>query len=131
MRVGRQGAILMLAAVVLWTALPGVACWLSMPKAVHHPSCCTGMDQDGGSMNSMDSMGSQEMRANGACCQAHEKIVGLVPVLTFAPEQLQRAAVAPDQFLLPTLSDAAGSAPNSFETPPPKASSGVSSILRV
>lgn len=134
MRVGRQGAILMLVAAVLWTALPGFACFLSMPQPTTQPSCCQKMAGDCGSMESMGAMestGSAEMCTDPSCCQLHEESIGLVPVLGYAPEQLQQLAVSPDQFLLPALIEARTGLRTLFEAPPPRSSSGVSSILRV
>jgi len=134
LRVGRQGAILMLVAAVLWTALPGFACFLSMPQPTTQASCCQKMAGDCGSMEAMGAMestGSAEMCADPSCCQLREQTIGLVPVQAYAPEQLQKLAVAPDQILLPALADPRTGVRNLFETPPPKSSSGVSSILRV
>jgi hypothetical protein len=124
----------MLVAAMMWTALPGFACFLSMPQPTAQSSCCHKMAEDCGSMESMGAMestGSAEMCADPSCCQLHEQSIGLVPVLAYAPEQLQKLAVAPAQFLLPALAEARNGLRNRFETPPPKSSSGVSSILRV
>jgi len=130
-RVGRQGAILMLVAVVLWTALPGFACFLSMPLPTAQSSCCQKMAVDCGSMQAMESAGSAEMCVDPSCCQIHQQAVGLVPVQASAPEQLQKLAVAPNQLLMPARDEAGTRLRISFETPPPRSSSGVSSILRV
>jgi len=124
-RVSRQGAVLMLAVVVLWTALPGFACFLSMPQQAQQPSCCMKMAPDCAAMRSMGAA------VSGNCCQAQEKTVALMPVLPYAAEQLQWVAVAPDQILLPALVEAGKTYWPPFETPPPKSSSGASFTLRV
>ena len=125
---GRQSAVLMLAVVVMWTALPGFACFLSMPRPASQPSCCAEMAQDSGSMTAMNAA---EVRTDGSCCRAHEKVLGLVPVLPYAPEQLQRLAVAPDPLVMPDFGRAGRSFRAVFETLPPRSSSGASSPLRV
>lgn len=57
MRVCRKGAILMLAAVVLWTAVPALACLLPAPARL----CCQTMQGCEASL----------MNASDACCQMH------------------------------------------------------------
>jgi hypothetical protein len=117
---GRKIALLVLAAVVLWTAMPVSACVLTMQPSAR-PACCDGMAQ--GAMPGMKML--------PACCRVHGTEPALTPVPPFSPEPLLRPLlVAYPTSLERSVATNAGWR-NAFETPPPRTSAGQISILRI
>lgn len=118
MRINRTGAILMLAVVVLWTAMPALACVL----APTHHACCRDMAQE---------CSSSAMNSGGACCQIHPSDSAVSVLITSAPERsfalfsiaVTPALAAPDAADAPALRMAGAS--------PPAASPGNNFILRI
>ena len=118
---GRKGAFLMLAVVVLWTAMSVSACLL----AVHshgQPDCCRGMESG---------CGGASMRADASCCQTHPQNAAVATAPVYSPQHSQRLAfVTLDGGLrLAVLSGARQQ--NSFDTPPPKFPPGGAFALRI
>jgi hypothetical protein len=121
MRLGRQGAVLTLAAAVLWTAMPAFACLLNLQPTPRH-GCCSEMAKD------CDPVA---MAATGSCCQAREQSAVIAPVPLFAPKQAQVAATAPSLPSLQALTPLGVRRLTPHETPPPKSSSGGAFTLRI
>ena len=107
---GRKGALLMLAVVVLWTALPASACLLAVHSA-GHADCCHSLVRE---------CGSPSMCANALCCQTHRQNDAASAVPVYSAQQSQKASFVPQQAGLQfrAASDA-GTRP-AFEAPPPK-----------
>ena len=84
---GRKGALLMLAVVVLWTAIPASACLFAV-HSTGRPDCCRGMAGE---------FDSPSMCANGSCCQAERQNAAVATAPLYSPEQSQKLAVAPHQ----------------------------------
>jgi hypothetical protein len=118
---GRKGALLMLAVVALWAAIPASACLLTKPPA-EQPDCCCGMAQD---------CPMAGMSVDAPCCQFHGKNTAVVPVSPFSSQRVHRLAFVPHQATLePTAASGAGWR-NALEAPPPGFSPGSVSILRI
>lgn len=113
----------MLLVTVLWAVTPAIACMLpmrSMTPAEHE--CCKKMVQH---------CGSSAMPASHSCCQRHDRDGAVNPVPTYSPTRPFDVAMVPQSAILfvasqPILPVAAGS-----EAPPPEASPGDNSILRI
>lgn len=118
---GRKGAFVMLALVVVWTALPVSTCLLAMQPA-GQAACCRGMAQD----CPMPSMG-----MNASCCQVRGTDVFVAPVLPYSPEHSLRLAFIPGETRVEPSAAPSTGWRNAFEAPPPKSSPGVHSILRI
>jgi hypothetical protein len=118
---GRKVALLILAAVVLWTAMPAAACVLTMRSSAR-PSCCGEMAPDG-------NMGGMKMTP--ACCRIHATAAAVTPVPPFSPEHsLKPLFVAYPTSLEPSATPDAGWR-NALEAPPPRSSAGAISVLRI
>jgi len=117
----RKGALLMLAVVVFWTAMPASACLLGL-KPMRQHDCCRKMAR---------MCSSSATAATGACCQASRRNTAAAPVPPYSPEHSEKLVLVPHQASLhapATLRAAHGKA---FEAPPPKAASSSGSILRI
>lgn len=118
MRVRTKNAWIMLAIMVLWTALPGLACLA--PAA--HQDCCRQMMQDCGSSMAM---------ADPSCCKVHSSDNSIPPAQASRPEgtSVPAHAFTSLRLDLAPLDDAKSTAV--AETPPRAAASSHISILRI
>jgi hypothetical protein len=107
---GRKGALLMLAVVVLWTALPASACLLAS-HTTGQPDCCRGMARE---------FDSPSMCANHSCCQAERQNAAVATAPLYSPEQSQKLALVPHQPDLQLRGFSRAMHQNAFDTPPPK-----------
>lgn len=108
----------MLALVVLWTAIPALACFMPMPSH----SCCRGM------MQMCDTAASS---AKDSCCQMHSQDNSAPPGRGVAfdhPRILASLAISEFNRAVTQPRDARVSG---FGIPPPFLSLGASSILRI
>ena len=117
----RQGALLMLAAILGWAATPAYLCALSVRSAMQ-PNCCCGMMSN--CSNPGKSMGRQ-------CCQAHPTIPAMAGESSFAVNHPLHAAVIPHRICLLTPSNQRAAAGNTSEASPPHSPPGAVSILRI
>jgi hypothetical protein len=118
---GRKGALLMLAVVALWAAMPASACLLTMQPA-GRSACCHGMAQD---------CPIRGMGMDASCCQFHGRNAALTPVSPFSSQRVQRLAYMPHQAGLEAFSAPGAGWRNALEAPPPKFLPGSVSILRI
>lgn len=117
---GKQGAILMLAVVVCWAAMPAFGC---LPSAqTRQPACCRGMALE---------CGSPGTGANGSCCPTQQQDVAASPVLPYSHEHGQTAAVVSNPAGLPAMVSLGARHGNALESPPLIFLPGRSSILRI
>jgi len=116
MHVGRRGAFVLLAFLVLWAATPTLACF--MPAAQH--GCCHGMMQHCGST----------AKSEDTCCQAHPSDPATTAPVVSA---LQSLDLEYDSLLFVT--PATNAQANAFrrlgEAPPPFNLPGSLPILRI
>ena len=110
----------MLIVVVLWTAMPALACLRSASGPMRH-SCCSKMAQDCAAM----------MGASATCCQARQDGTGVAAIPLFSPEQFQELALLPPRAGLALPAAASDLRFAAFEAPPPAASPGNHLILRI
>jgi hypothetical protein len=120
---GRKGALLMLAVVVLWTAMPVSACLLAMRTTGQH-SCCS-------AMNMTVPCAPAGTTANRSCCQAGRQNPAVTPVAQSSSEHSQRLALMPAGANLQAPTSQSAACRNALEAPPPKFSPGGISILRI
>ncbi len=120
---GKKSALLMLAMMVFWTALPVSACVLAMPTAGQH-ACCDGMTM---------TMASAPARttANGSCCQIGRQNPAVPPVPLSSFERSQQLAFVPIQAALQVSLSQGTVCRNALKAPPPKSSLGSIFILRI
>src|SRR5271157_1651122 len=118
MHMGRKGAILMLAIVVLWAAGPAVA---SIVPAPCH-SCCRAMMMD---------CDSATMSAAHPCCQLDSSGTAVPQGRVVAPEPQSGAVQSFASALPPDLDRVAGQSALSSEASPPRSPSGAGTILRI
>ncbi len=117
MRMGRKGAFLLLATVVLWAVAPALACLT--PSA--HRSCCQGM--------AMQDCSSPAMMQCGDCCSVQPTDA---PVLAGSAGAVDHSVGSVPSPIALALPPAAGYATDpASETPLPPGSPGVGSILRI
>jgi len=118
---GRKGALLMLAVVVLWTAMPASACLLAA-QATGQPACCRGMEAG---------CDAPSAPANASCCQTPRQNTAVAPAPLYSPHHSQKLASAPlpAGLQLPAFSGVTHR--NAFETPPPKFPPGGAFALRI
>jgi hypothetical protein len=117
----KKGALILLAVVVFWTAMPAFACLLSAPSA-GKPSCCRAMAHD---------CGEAAIKTTGSCCQIQQKNAAISPAGPYSPEQPQKLTVLPRRDSLPSIADASARRSIALEAPPPKVSPGAIPILRI
>jgi hypothetical protein len=117
-RVGTKNAWIMLAIIVLWTALPGLACLAPAP----HQDCCQQMMQDCGSSMAM---------ADPSCCKVHSSDNNIPPAQASRPEGTSVPAhiFLSLQFDLAPLDN--GKSTQVTETPPRAVDFSHISILRI
>jgi hypothetical protein len=118
MQVGRKGALMLLAVVVLWAAMPSFACL----KAATRPSCCQEEMQDCGSPLTM---------ASPDCCAVQPSPAPILPgdaTNTGHRENPAALHIAYEASLQPLL---AVTRPSSAADSPPRSSSAATSVLRL
>jgi hypothetical protein len=108
----------MLAIMVLWAALPGIACFASAP----HHTCCRQMMQDCGPSMAM---------ANPSCCKVHSSDSNIPPAQVSRPEGTSLPAHIFVTAKLPFTSPDVSAASQISETPPGSPASSRNSILRI
>lgn len=121
MHFGTKRAMLMLIAVVLWTAAPLMACVPGVGSpAKHH--CCAAMV--------MSDCGSSSM-AGAPCCQLAPRPAdaALMPVTSLP--QVQEAGMPARAIWLEPMSDSNVGQPGFHEAAPPDPSPGGLSVLRI
>jgi hypothetical protein len=117
----RKGALLMLAVVVFWTAMPASACLLGM-KPMRQHDCCRRMAR---------MCGSAASAASNACCQASPRNTAAAPEPLYSPEHSQKLVIVPHQAIAHAPATLCAAYGNAFEAPPPKSASSSGSILRI
>lgn len=117
----RKGAMWMLAAAVLWTAMPVSLCLL-LAQPARQPACCRAMAKECGSMPGM---------AGSACCQVNRQDASLTPVLPYTPAHTERVALLPHADLALATTHPGPARGSLFETSPPLISPSGSSLLRI
>lgn len=121
MKIRRQGAFLLLAVVVLWTALPASACLLAR-HAMAQPACC----------RAMKDCDSPMMGAENACCQVHEGSAAVVTILPFSNDDHAQYSFV--MFHLSSMEPSAAQwcgFAHMHVTPPPKFPPGGAFALRI
>jgi hypothetical protein len=108
----------MLAIMVLWAALPGIACFVPAP----HHACCQQMMQDCGSSMAM---------ANPSCCKVHSSDSNMPPAQASRSEGTSLPAHIFFSAKLPFAPTEVSAASQTSETPPVTPASSRSSILRI
>lgn len=116
---GRQGALGMLVAVVLWTATPLIACVPGLGLKPNADCCAAMMQACGGSAMS------------SSCCELAPAHTTAAMVSAFAPEHEQQPAITMRGAYLPMLTDPGTGQANFHEAAPPDPSPGNFSILRI
>jgi hypothetical protein len=116
-----KSALLMLALMVVWTAMPASACLLAAPTAGQQ-ACCRNMALD---------CPSDGMAANGSCCQVSRENPAVTPGPLSAFEYPQRFAPVPTQATLQVPASQGAACHNVLEALPPDCSPGGISILRI
>lgn len=117
MSMGRKGAILMLAVVALWAAVPALACLA--PAPCHQ--CCRAM------MTDCDTA----MIAAHPCCQMQSSNTAVPPGQAAATDLAPSSTQTLMWVILPNPKGLAGQGPNLSKAPPPRSLSGASAILRI
>ena len=107
---GRKSALLMLAVVVLWTALPASTCLLAA-HSTGQPDCCRGMARK---------LASPSMCANPSCCQAERQNAAVATAPLSFPEKSLKLTFTQHQAGLQLRAFSRASHGNPFEAPPPK-----------
>lgn len=118
MNVSRKGAWIMLAIVVLWAAIPGLACLAPAPRH----ACCTQMMQDCGPSMAM---------ADHACCKVQSQDPNTPPVQASRPDPSSLLADASQGDFGAILPVVTTFSVLSSETPPGPSASPHRSILRI
>jgi hypothetical protein len=116
----RKGALLMLAVVVFWAAMPASACLLGSQSAAV-PDCCRATAQG------CDSPG---MGAGNSCCQVRGKIPAVTPVPPFTTERAQKLILVPLHAGLELLA-APGPVYGNVHATPPQFPPGHAFALRI
>jgi hypothetical protein len=118
MDMGRKGAILMLAGVVLWAATPALASLI--PAQCR--SCCQVMAME---------CDSAVMNAAHPCCQLQSSSAAVPLGIIVAPKPQADMQHTMATTVLPALSGVAIQTPESDNAPPHRSLSGASTILRI
>jgi hypothetical protein len=123
MQVSRKGALTMLVVTVLWAVTPAIACMIPLRPMTHaEHECCKKMAQQ---------CGSSAMPSSHSCCQGHQREGAISPVPTYSPTRPFDVAIIPQTAVLLVASEPILLASGALEAPPPEASPGFSSILRI
>jgi hypothetical protein len=123
MQVSRKGALAMLVITVLWAVTPAIACMIPLrPMTQAEHECCKKMAQQ---------CGSSAMPSSHSCCQEHEREGAVSPVPTYSPTRPFDVAIIPQTAVLLIASEPTFQSSAVLEAPPPEASPGCSSILRI
>jgi hypothetical protein len=118
---GRKGALLMLAVVVFWAAMPASACLLGSRSAAL-PDCCHT------TAHGCDPLG---MSATSPCCQFHGENPAVTPAPQYATEHVQKLVLTPHlpDMRLPVFRSSWYG--NTVATPPPQFPPGGAFALRI
>ena len=119
MHVGRKGAFVLLVIMVLWAAMPALACLT--PTA--HRSCRQGM--------AMQGCGSSAMMQCGDCCRVQPADAPLLPGSACAVDHTVGSIPSPALTALALLPSTGQAILLVSEAPPPPGFSGAGSILRI
>lgn len=119
MYMGRKGAFVLLAIVVLWAATPALACLTPMA----HRSCCQGM--------AMRDCASPAMMHCGDCCRVQPADAPLLPRSASAVDHAVGSMPSPVPTALALLPAAGQAILLVSVTPLPPGSPGIGSILRI
>jgi hypothetical protein len=119
MRMGRKGALLLLAVMVLWAVTPALACLARMAQ----PSCCQG--------TAMQDCASPAMMQCSDCCRVQPADAPLLPGSASAVDHAAGSLPSPAATELVVLPEAGEEILLAFEAPPPPGFSGAGSILRI
>ena len=123
MQVSRKGALAMLVITVLWVVTPAIACMIPLrPMTQAEHECCNKMAQQ---------CGSSARPSSHSCCQGHEREGAVSPVPTYSPTRPFDVAIVPQTAVLLVASGPVLPTSAALEAPPPEASPGCSSILRI
>jgi hypothetical protein len=123
MRVSRTGALMMLVIVVLWAAMPAMACLVpmrAMTPAEH--DCCLKMAQE---------CGSATMPSSHSCCQGQRRDTAVSPTPLYSATRPFDVAIVPQVSMLVVVNLPVSFPVPALEAPPPESSPGASSILRI
>jgi len=121
MQWGRKFGPVLLAVLVLWTAIPALVCLPTMHPMANH-SCCMAMAGD---------CPSPEAGASGACCQIAQQSPTLPQVSQFSVGYSLRLALVAREEITQPLAISVVCQPSRLEAVPPKSSSGSASTLRI
>lgn len=123
MQVSRKGALAMLVVTVLWAVTPAIACMIpTRPMTQAEHECCKKM---------ADQCGSSAMPSNHSCCQGHERDTAVSPVPTYSLTRPFDVAIVPQTAVRLIAGEPILPTSAALEAPPPDASPGCSSILRI
>ena len=123
MRVSRKGALAMLVVTVLWAVTPAIACMIPLrPMTQAEHECCKKMAQQ---------CGSSAMPSSHSCCRGREREGAVSQVPTYSPTRPFDVAIIPQMAVLLIASEPILPTLAAHEAPPPEASPGCSSILRI
>ena len=119
MRMGKKGAFLLPAVMVLWAVTPALACLTPMA----HRSCCQGMV--------MGDCASPAMMQCGNCCRVQPTDAPLLPGSASAVDHAAVSLPSPAAAALALPPGAGQAILPVFEPPFPTGSPGAGSILRI
>src|SRR4051812_37741521 len=123
MHVSRKGALAMLVVTVLWAVTPAIACMIPVrPMTQAEHECCKKMAEQ---------CGSSAMPSSHSCCQGHERNTAVSPVPTYSPSRPFDLAILPQITVLLIAREPILTTSAALAAPPPEASPGCSSILRI
>ncbi|MGA3334100.1 MAG: hypothetical protein ABSC62_08050 [Terracidiphilus sp.] len=117
----RKGALMMLAVVAFWAAMPVSACLLGTRHA-SQPDCCRAMAQ---------TCHSPVKGADSSCCRVHGNNPAVTPVSPFSVGHWQKLAVVARQAGLELPAAPGGGYGNALETPSLKFPPGGAFALRI
>ena len=120
MHVGKKGALVLLAIVVLWAATPALAC---LTPTTAHRSCCKGM--------AMQGCDSAAMMHCGECCRMQPADAPLLPGSANAVDHAVGSVPSPAPTALALPTAIGNPILLAFEAPLPPGSPGAGSILRI
>src|SRR5215471_1220975 len=123
MQVSRKGALTMLVVTVLWAVTPAIACMIPVrPMTQAEHECCKKMAQQ---------CGSSAMPSSHSCCQGHEREGAVSPVPTYSATRPFDVAIIPQTAVVLIASESSLAISIALEAPPPEASPGCISVLRI